>query len=56
LRHSFKTRLRQLWFPKEFRLPRPEFGEEQLESLEELIHIARPIPLGRKTGAADDER
>jgi hypothetical protein len=56
LRRSFKTRLSQLWFPKEFRLPGPEFGEEQLESLEELIHAMRPIPLARKTGDTDDGR
>ncbi|MDR3354331.1 MAG: hypothetical protein LBO21_04785 [Synergistaceae bacterium] len=52
---SFKTKLRQLWFPREFRLPKPEFGEEQLESLEELINVIRPIPSERgETGEIDD--
>ncbi|MDR3166154.1 MAG: hypothetical protein LBU13_11340 [Synergistaceae bacterium] len=37
LKRSFRTKLRRMWVPKEFRLPEPEFTKEQLDLLEELI-------------------
>jgi tetratricopeptide (TPR) repeat protein len=46
LKQLFGTRLRQLWVPKLFRLPKPEFTEDQLDLLEDLIqpvHSAPPI-------------
>lgn len=40
--HSFKAKLKQLWFPKVFRLPEPEFTKEQVDLLEELIQLIHP--------------
>lgn len=42
MKQSFKTKLRQLWVPAEFRLPEPEFTKEQLDLLEELIQMITP--------------
>jgi ssDNA-binding Zn-finger/Zn-ribbon topoisomerase 1 len=36
------TKLRQIWIPKEFRLPEPEFTREQLDLLEELVQMIGP--------------
>jgi hypothetical protein len=42
LKGSFRTKLRQLWVPSEFRLPEPEFTKEQIDLLEELIQMITP--------------
>jgi hypothetical protein len=55
LKQSFKTKLRQLWFPAEFRLPAPEFTKEQLDLLEELIQLIQPT-LSQEEKATRDER
>jgi hypothetical protein len=55
LRQSFKTKLKQLWFPAVFRLPEPEFTKEQLDLLEELIQLIQPT-LSREEKATSDER
>jgi hypothetical protein len=51
------TKLRQMWIPKEFRLPEPEFTKEQLDSLEELIQMIGPkisrAPNATKTEGAE---
>ncbi|MDR0765274.1 MAG: hypothetical protein LBE65_06775 [Synergistaceae bacterium] len=55
MKRSFGTKLRQIWTPKEFRLPEPEFTKEQLDSLEELIQMAAP-KISRAVSVAEDER
>jgi hypothetical protein len=55
LKRFFSTKLRQIWIPKEFRLPEPEFTKEQLDLLEELIQMIAP-KISRATGAAKDEK
>ena len=55
MKQSFKTKLRQLWFPAEFRLPEPEFTKEQLDLLEELIQLIQPT-LSQEEKATRDER
>jgi hypothetical protein len=55
LRQSFKTKLKQLWFPAAFRLPEPEFTKEQLDLLEELIQLIQPT-LSRMESETKDER
>ena len=37
-----RTRWRQMLFPAEFRLPEPDFKEDQLDLLEELIQLIQP--------------
>jgi hypothetical protein len=44
-----------LWVPAEFRLPEPEFTEEQLDILEELIQLMSPS-LSDTDDAIQDER
>jgi hypothetical protein len=48
-------KLRQIWIPKEFRLPEPEFTKEQLDLLEELIQMIGP-KITRVASATKDER
>ncbi len=55
MKQSLKTRLKQLWFPKVFRLPEPEFTREQVDLLEELIQLIQPT-LSRSENAMQDER
>jgi hypothetical protein len=55
LKQSFKTKLRQLWFPTDFRLPEPEFSKEQLDLLEELIQLINPT-LSRAEQASRDDK
>jgi hypothetical protein len=55
LKRSFWTKLRQIWIPKEFRLPEPEFTKEQLDLLEELIQMIGP-KISRAASATKDER
>ncbi|MDR1508151.1 MAG: hypothetical protein LBS53_00760 [Synergistaceae bacterium] len=55
MKQSFRTRLRQLWIPLEFRLPEPEFTAEQLDILEELIQLMSPN-FSRAEETAKDER
>ena len=55
MRQSFKTKLKQMWFPADFRLPEPEFTREQLDLLEELIQLIQPT-LSREEQALSDER
>jgi hypothetical protein len=55
LKRFFGTKLRQIWIPKEFRLPEPEFTKEQLDLLEELIQMIGPT-ISRAASAAKDER
>jgi hypothetical protein len=50
-----KTKLKQLWFPAQFRLPEPEFTKEQLDLLEELIQLIHPT-LSKAESDASDER
>ena len=52
---SFRTKLRQIWIPKEFRLPEPEFTKEQLDLLEELVQMIGP-KISRAASATKDER
>jgi hypothetical protein len=42
LKQSFKTKLKQIWFPPDFRLPVPEFTKEQIDLLEELLQLIHP--------------
>ena len=55
MKQSFKTKLKQLWFPKAFRLPEPEFSKEQIDLLEELIQLIHPT-LSKVETANRDER
>ncbi|MDR3254938.1 MAG: hypothetical protein LBT31_05185 [Synergistaceae bacterium] len=55
MRQSLKTKLTQLWFPKIFRLPEPEFSKEHLDLLEELIQLIQPT-LSRTERAESDEK
>jgi hypothetical protein len=55
LKRFFSTKLRQIWIPKEFRLPEPEFTKEQLDLLEELIQMIVPR-ISRAASATKDER
>jgi hypothetical protein len=55
LKRSFRTKLRQIWIPKEFRLPEPQFTKEQLDLLEELIQMIGP-KISRAASATKDER
>lgn len=55
LKQSFKTRLRQLWVPAEFRLPEPEFTKEQLDLLEELIQLISPTLSQAESATRDDK-
>jgi hypothetical protein len=54
LKRFFSTKLRQIWIPKEFRLPEPEFTKEQLDSLEELIQTAGS-KISRAAGVPPDD-
>ncbi|MDR1943357.1 MAG: hypothetical protein LBQ19_00895, partial [Synergistaceae bacterium] len=49
-----KTKLKQLWFPAQFRLPEPEFTKEQLDLLEELIQLIQPTLSKAESDAADE--
>ncbi|MDR3333233.1 MAG: hypothetical protein LBT08_11460, partial [Synergistaceae bacterium] len=55
LKQSFMTKLKQMWFPKEFRLPEPEFSREQIDLLEELIQLLHPT-LSRVEMAGRDDK
>ena len=55
MRQTFKTRLKQLWFPAAFRLTEPEFTSDQLDLLEELIQLIHPN-LARIEMATKDEK
>lgn len=55
MKQSFVTRLKQLWVPKAFRLPEPEFTKEQVDLLEELIQLIHPT-LSRAEMAVKDDR
>lgn len=50
-----KTRLYQFWFPPAFRLQQPEFTQEQLDVLEELIGLIQPS-LSRTEAVFKDEK
>jgi hypothetical protein len=54
LKRFFSTKLRQIWIPKEFRLPEPEFTKEQLDLIEELIQTAGS-KFSRAAGAARND-
>jgi hypothetical protein len=56
LKWPFKAKLGQLWFPREFRLSKPEFDEEQLDMLEDLIRIIRPNPSRPEADDIDEKR
>jgi len=55
LKGTIKTRLGQLWYPQAFRLQQPEFTQEQLDILEELIGLIQPT-LSRTEAVFRDER
>ena len=55
MRQTFKTKLKQLWYPAAFRLPEPEFTSDQLDILEELIQLIHPN-LAKIEMATRDER
>lgn len=55
MRQTFKTKLKQLWYPAAFRLPEPEFTSDQLDILEELIQLIHPN-LAKIEMATKDER
>ena len=55
MKHTFKTKLKQLWFPHAFRLPEPEFTSDQLDLLEELIQLIHPS-IARIELSAKDEK
>lgn len=55
MKQSFRTRLRQMWTPAEFRLPEPEFTADQLDLLEELIQLMSPS-FSRAEETMKDER
>lgn len=42
MKGSFWAKFRQLWVPKPFRLPEPQFSKEQIDLLEELIQLIQP--------------
>jgi hypothetical protein len=54
LKQSFKTKLKQLWVPKVFRLPEPEFTEDQIDLLEDLIQLIHPALSMAETVPSDD--
>lgn len=54
MKQSFKTKLKQLWVPKPFRLPEPEFSKEQVDLLEELIQLIQPTVSLASSMSRDD--
>ena len=55
MKQTYKTKLKQLWFPPAFRLQEPDFTQEQLDVLEELIGLIQPT-LSRTETAFRDEK
>lgn len=55
MKQTYKTKLKQLWFPAAFRLQKPDFTQEQLDVLEELIGLIQPT-LARTETAFKDEK
>lgn len=55
MKQSFATRLKQLWVPKAFRLPEPEFTKEQVDLLEELIQLIHPTLSKAEMAGRDDK-
>lgn len=54
MKQSFRTKLRQMWVPKPFRLPEPEFSKEQIDLLEELIQLIQPTMTLAAATSRDD--
>lgn len=52
---SFWTRLKQLWVPKPFRLPKPRFSGGQIDLLEELIQLIHPSISLAESANQDDK-
>ena len=48
--------LRQRLYPEEFRLPEADFGEEQLDLLEELIQMIQPTLCQADAAQKQDKR
>ena len=55
MKQTYRTKLKQLWFPPAFRLQEPDFTQEQLDVLEELIGLIQPT-LSRREAAFRDEK
>ena len=55
MKQTYKTKLKQLWFPPAFRLQEPDFTQEQLDVLEELIGLIQPT-LSRTEATFRDEK
>jgi hypothetical protein len=49
------TKLKQIWFPPEFRLPKPEFAKEQIDLLEELLQLIHPTLSQAEQANRDDK-
>ncbi len=54
MKQSFRTKLKQLWVPKVFRLPEPEFTKDQVDLLEDLIQLIHPTLSMAETASRDD--
>lgn len=55
MNNSFRTWFQQLWVPKPFRLPEPEFSQDQIDLLEELVQLIQPT-LSMAESASKDDR